>query len=695
MIEFSSIFSFWWLLPILILSIGFAALLYIRNKKEEFPKWMIILLTFMRATVFFILGFLLISPLVISWKTEVEKAKIILLKDNSRSMILHGDSTINREFNNDIIKNVTSSLINKYEVIDYNFGGEIDNNSIDNDFASVRTDINTALNTVLQKHRYSNIGAIVLMTDGIYNMGNNPIYSSQNSRFPIYTLGFGDTIPHSDIAVAKVITNKTAFIKNKFPLEVSVFSQKLKNEKSKIFIKSNGKIIDSKEISFKNDNDFQKHIFYIEEKDAGLKSYTIEVQTVSQERNTLNNLKTVNVEVLGAKKKVLMLYSASHPDIAAIKESVNSSEEYELLSLHYSKFKGNIKDYAVVILHQMPDNGVKSANLIVKMRNENIPILFVLGSNSGVHYFNALNTGVNIEFKKSHFIETTAILNSDFSEFGIPEGLANQVSNYPPLYTPYGKFKLSNSVRSIFKQQIGSVATNYPSIAVSENSGKRNAFVFGEGLWRWRIYDFMENKSHDNFDAFVLKIIRYIGLNKTNKRFDLQWESQYFEYEKVDFYAQMYNASYEVVSNAIISIEIMNAEGKVFSFDFSNNGNNYSLSAGRLPAGEYSFTAVSKFNNKDFEQKGNFVIKAVEMEANNLLADHNLLRKISLANSGAYYPANDYSSMIDEILQRESIVDIESSNLQYKDLINFPFIMILIILLLSVEWFVRKWSGSY
>ena len=695
MIEISSIYSFWWLIPVFLLSFALAALLYFRNPREDFPKWVSILLASFRFIVFSLLGFLLISPLIKSWQSEVEKAKIIIVKDDSKSMILYGDSAKLYNSTNEVLNGLSKKLSDKFEVVNYSFGKEIHKSAIDNNFNKLRTDISHVFTTILEKYKYRNVGAVILASDGIYNIGNNPIYSSTYSKFPIYTLGFGDTIAHKDFAISRVVVNKTAFIKNKFPMEVSVSAKMMNGRKSNIIITSKGKLIHKKSVVFNSENDFQKHIFYIDEKEAGLKTYKISIQKDTEEYNTINNSSIVNVDVLGSKKKILLLYSSPHPDIAAIRNSINTSEEYELEVFDYRKFKKNIDEYSLVILHQMPDKNIRSASIIDKIHKKSIPSLFIIGSNSGVHYFNALNMGVSIDFKKQAFVETTPMANPDFVDFVIPNEFLNQIAYYPPLYSPYGKYKLSNSIHTILYQQIGSVATKYPQICVSENSGKRNAFIFGEGIWRWRMYDFMENSSFDNFDSFIMKIIRYISIDKKNKRFDVQWENRYFEFDEVVLNAQFYNASYEAVNDANIELEVKNENGDKYNYSFINNGDSYSVSMGRMQAGKYSFVAKVKYNSKEYIQKANFYVEAVELEGSDLLARHDLLRNISYASDAKFFVSEDYDKLADDIINRKDIVDIETQVLQYKDLINSPLLLLLIIILLSVEWFVRKQTGSY
>ncbi len=695
MFEISSIYSLWWMLPVIILSIALSALLYFKNSKEEFSNWVNFLLASFRFIVFSVLGFLLLSPLLISWQTKVEKAKIIIVTDDSKSMTLWGEQDKLKEYNNSILEKLNKGFSEKFDIINYSFGNNIKIKTEENTYSNLRTNINGAIKSISEKYKYNNIGAIVFLSDGIYNVGNNPIYSIKYSKFPVYTLGFGDTIMHHDIAIEKVLVNKTVFIKNKFPMEVSVSAKMLKGKKSKLIVTSNGKTIHTYVLNFDSNNDFLKHRFFIEEKNSGFKTYKIYIQEIDNERNILNNIARANVEVLGSKKKVLLLYTSPHPDVAALQHSIKKSEEYELEISNVYKFKKDIKDYSLIIMHQIPDNNVRSVSIINKMKIEGIPALWILGAKSGIHFFNAMKVGISIKSKKQSFIESTSIVNTDFAEFVIPKNLANQISLYPPLYSPYGRYKTYNSIRTIFYQQIGSVATKYPQVCISENSGKRSAFILGEGIWRWRLYDFMENNSHINFDSFILKLIRYVSIQKNIKRFDVQHKAQYKEFDDVVFNAQFYNASYEALNNVVIDLVISNQDSNKYNFSFSNDGHLYSVSAGRLPRGEYTYKAVVKYNNKKFIKRGKFYVDGVELEGTNLLANHDLLRKMALKSNAEFYISDNYKYLIDDINNREDIVNIETQTLEYKDIINYPIIMILLILIMSVEWFIRKQMGSY
>src|SRR5204863_8210227 len=90
---------------------------------------------------------------------------------------------------------------------------------------------------------------------------------------------------------------------------------------------------------------------FLEAKKKGMHHYRIEVSTISGEMTTVNNVKDIFVEVLETKQKVLLLAASPHPDLGAIKQSIESSENYEVKVSTLEQFDGKVNDYDVVVLH--------------------------------------------------------------------------------------------------------------------------------------------------------------------------------------------------------------------------------------------------------------------------------------------------------------------------------------------------------
>jgi len=468
-----------------------------------------------------------------------------------------------------------------------------------------------------------------------------------------------------------------------------------KNTVTKVSLFQGSKLISSQNLKIESDNQLLKVLFEVKAKESGLKSYKIIVQSFEGELNTINNVKTVNIDVIGEKKKVIMLYSAPDPDIAALKQVFENSEEFEVEEKLLSDFRNNLKDYNLAIFYQLPNANRQSLNLIKKAKDNGIPFMVILGGQTDLQRFNSLKLGININAKSNSTLESTSILNTEFSDFIISKSIKEQLPEFPPLFVPFGKYDYSNFVHPIIYQRLGSVSTQYPLIAVSEQNAYRNAFIFGEGIWKWRMMDFLKNKQHEVFDDFVMKLIRYISLTKSYQQFDVQYKRRVSQIEPIEFYATLLNESYEKVVDADIQMIIKNEKGEEFPFAFSKYEDGFKLNVGQFPQGIYNFVASVNYNGKYMESKGGFVVDAIQLEAVNLQADFDILRKISAKSGGEFYVQKDNEKLISQILDKEDIVNIQRQYMQFKELIKLPWIWFLLVFLMSAEWFLRKQMGSY
>ncbi len=694
MFELTTTYSLWWMLPIVILSALLSAILYYRNNKDEFPVWINVLLFSIRFVVFVILSSFLLSPTLKSWKTEIEKPVVILAVDNSKSMILSGDTVENRKNNINVIERLIDGLGAKYQIDKFTFGEKIQEN-FKPDFSDKYSDLSQLLINVGQRYQYRNVGALIVMSDGIYNRGSNPIYSASYLRFPIFTIGVGDSSIHADLSINQVLYNKSVFLENTFPIEAKIMTINRKNTKLKVSLFHNSKLVDAQFIKVNSDKQLIRVLFNVKAKTSGLHSYKIVVQPFSGELNVLNNVKNINIDVIGDKKKVLLLYPSPNPDIAALVQIFDKSDEFELEEQMLSNFKKNIKDYNLIIFYQLPNSSISSINIVKKAKKEDIPFLMILGPQTNLKRFNLLGLGIDISAKRNSVFEVTPLINPDFSDFTISKILKEEMVDFPPLYSPFGKYKIANFVHPVIYQQLGTVRTNYPLIAVSEQNAYRQAFIFGEGLWKWRMMDFLNNKHHDEFDRFIMKLVRYVSLTKSYQKFDIQYKRRNSRIEPIEFYAKFLNDNYEKITDADIQLLIFNSNGEKFSFAFSNKDDGYFLNVGQFPQGIYKFVAMTNYHGKSFQYKGSFVVDAIQLEAINLQANFDFLRKISAKGGGDFYTQQQLDKLIRDIINKEDIVNIQKQYIQFKELISFPWIWGILVVLISIEWFLRKQMGSY
>jgi hypothetical protein len=193
----------------------------------------------------------------------------------------------------------------------------------------------------------------------------------------------------------------------------------------------------------------------------------------------------------------------------------------------------------------------------------------------------------------------------------------------------------------------------------------------------------------------VSKTVQYLSSRDDKRKFRVYPAKNSFdENEQVLLNAELYNDAYELVNTPDVNVAIRNREGKSYSFLFSRSGNAYTLDAGILPSGEYSFDAKTKLGNKAYQAAGQFVISEQQAEYQQTTANHQLLFALSNQSGGEMIYHNQLSSLPELIKANENVKTIVYEDRKYEDAVNYKIIFFLILVLLSVEWFSRKRNGE-
>ncbi|MCF8303774.1 MAG: hypothetical protein K9I94_10910 [Bacteroidales bacterium] len=684
-----------WFIPLCLVGGAlYAFILYYRERDNEFSarlRWMLATFRFVAVSI---IAFLLLSPLVKTISEVKEKPIVVIAQDNTRSVVTNRDSSYYNSEYLQRLQQVAGQLEEGYEVKTYSFGEEV-NEGLPEDFTGRQTNFDELFESLRTRFTNRNVGALVLASDGIYNRGMNPVYSARNLEFPVYTVALGDTTLPRDLILTEVNSNRIAYSGNKFPMEAIVQANRLKGKRVSLTVSSEGKNLYSKEITITSDQFSTKVSFQLEAGEKGLKRYDVQLEAVGNERSTANNSKQVFIEVLEGKQKILLLANTPHPDIKAIKEAISGNFNYEIESTYIDEFGGNTEEYNLVILHQLPPGNPLNRRKIEQVMQADIPVLFVIGTQTNLVAFNRLNTGLRIVIQGDQQNEALPVVNERFALFNISNSAKSAVKKYPPLISPFADYQMPNSARVFMHQQIGSVTTDKPLVVFNESSGRKTGVIAGEGLWRWRLYNYSQQRNHEAFNEIINKMIQYLSVKEEKKRFRVMAENNYLENRAVTFEAELYNASYELVNEPEVELTIEDEEGKQYPFGFSRTGNAYRLKAGTFPVGNYTWQARTTLGEEVFTDNGQFSVSPLNIETVKTIADHGLMYRLAQRHDGEMlYPAN-LDQLPDMINQRDDVKTLSYGRERYEDLVSLEWLFFVILALLAFEWFMRKRGGAY
>jgi hypothetical protein len=695
LISFGIKYWFVFLLVLLVAAAGIVFLLYFRNKdNRELTKTQRNILMILRFFSFSLIAILLLSPFIKNLKKMVQNPLIIAAWDNSGSVTSTGDSLqLTREFIQ--LKNrISDELGSNYNLVHYTFGQETRFDGEIN-FSEKKSDYSNLINTLNNNHFNEKIGALLLAGDGIYNQGKNPVNMLENINFPVYSIGLGDTTEITDARIQGIKANRTSFSGNRFPVEIDTRFLKLRNSSLRVTVHEEKKEVAQVVITPSNNDYFQTQQFILDAGDPGLKRFTATIEIAENEKNTRNNTEHFVVNVLENKQKILILSDGAHPDIGAIKNTLEQQKSYEVSVFTEEPYPSNFSDFNLVILNQLPTSAKSMANIIESESNQKVPLLFMVGGKTFLPQLNALAHGSTVQPRAGTAEEAQAIINPAYANFTLSENFREVLEKFPPLMVPFANYQLDPEFNTLFFQKIKNIETGKPLISTGIFKGKKIGFVFGEGIWRWRLNNYFQNQSHAQFNELLNQLIQYLALRENEDNFIVNYDLVYTETDPVIMTAEVYNDVFERISNEEVTIVLRNESGDELDFTFDVRNNGYFLNAGNLPVGTYTFQAEVTIGNQTFSETGNFAVTAVNLENIVTQANHGMLYQLSAQTGGAFFTQKEVAQAMEELKNSNSLKPVNYFQEMITELLNLRWLFFVVLLLLSVEWFLRKYWGIY
>ena len=655
----------------LFLGIGYAYFLYRKEvllKAKKLKQLLFIIRTFFIA----LLAVLLLNPVVKSIHKTKHKPIVILAQDISES--------IPDSFALQILTQISKELTD-FEVHEFSFSDKV-NKGFSSDNSGLTTNYSNLFQDMNSRFANQNIAGLVLATDGLYNSGSNPLYDNR-INFPIYPIAQGDTLVKRDISIAKVLKNEIAFLGNTFPLEITLSAQQCKGEDIQVEVWNKGKKIHTEDRIISTDDEYQKVKINLLAENVGLQHYTISVSQLHNEENSRNNSYTAYVEVIDSRYKILLLTEKTHPDIGAYKSAIKKNKNYAVEQVNVNDFNGSFEAYQLVVIF-----GIKENNpLLALLEKANVPLLvFDIQQNSNLKLTSAFSFR-----SRGSLEEVKAIKSESFSKFTFSPELLNLIQDAPPLQTPFGKYTLQIGSEVVIAQQVGMQVTPKPIILIDEANGRKLAFITAEGFWKWKLYDYANARNNEAFDELFSKLTQYLVLQEDKSKFRIDYKKQFAENSNIYFEASLYNESYELINDKEISLVIQNEKGDEFDYEFSKSLERYNLNVGVLDVGRYTFLA--KVKGGKLIRKGSFDVRAIQLEQLYTVANHKLLFQLANISGGKLFYPNQLDKIITAIKKSKNNFISVSSKEKLKGMINIPLVLLILLILISLEWFLRKYNG--
>lgn len=637
----------------------------------------VFVLAFLRFLTFFTLFILLVNPVIQlkSWYTE--KVVLPVLIDNSQSVALL-DSTFTKTNWDAYFKNQTE-LNKKFQVVVYPFDAQLHSNGSKINFKGKTTQISQAATQLNELYRNS-YQPILLITDGNQTQGSDYVYAF-NPNAKVFPVIVGDTAFVYDAQIFQANSNKYVFVNNQFPIEIFANVVTQKSTKVDLVITNENKQVYKKTYELTPEKNSLNEVVYLTANEIGVKKYKVQLITDQAERNIQNNSKTIAIDVIDQKTEIALVSAMVHPDLGALKRSIEKNEHHKVTILKPNQ-TSNIQNYDLLILYQ-PINSFATVWKQIQQTHKN----YWLIGGMNTDYLSLNQNQSDFLFKLYNQPEQyMADKNTEFSVFEVPN---LSFANLPYLDFPFGTIETKTKQTPLLYLKTRGIKTDMPMLTFAEVLNQKKVYWFGENLWKWRIETANEN---DYFYQLTDKIIQYLAIKSPKQNLIVELDNLYNQTDVIQVVAQFFNKNLEYDTQAILQAELLHIDTKnIKKYNFSKRTNEAFLHISDLEPGKYQLKVIESKSKKQVIKT--FEVLAFNAELQAIQANVKQLKILAQQSKGESFLIKDIDKVVKQLVNDTDYLPTQKEIISKQALIDWPWLLILILILVIAEWFIRKYNG--
>ena len=737
----------WWAILAIALGILAAVIYQFLGLKQRLGGRRGALLTCLRALVYALLIFFLLSPGLVQKRVTKLRRPLTLLIDTSQSMGLPaspgGPADKSRL---DLIKEKLQGgkpplllrLERDYDLRLYQFSTGIEPVAPSALAQLSPQGKGTRLIETLREASREAGGraAIVLFSDGIANGESRALDDSLSLPLPVVAVGVGESQGFTDLRIADLGAPEFAFRGREFKIDLTIEAYGLAGKSVPLYFNRGKNLISSRSINVDRDSFEQRITFSFTPKELGPHSFTVSVPSQAGEQITQNNQKEFKVEVQRDKLRVLTLSGVPSWNYRFLRMALKQDPLIDLVSFVFLRtptdvvdvpdnqlslipfpideiFLEELKNFDVVFLDDFSHRSYFNVVYLEKVRD------FVrdgggLAMFGGVRSFDSggyaegpLSEALPVELngKGSYQVETRVrgVLTPSGKAHPItrllPEPQANEEvwKKMPPL-TRLNQVLRAKGETLLLAAPDGA-AGGPPLLTVGRFGKGRTLALMSDDVWRWSFAAVGAKESPQNH----LKLIRHA----------VRWLAQEPMFEQVqirsigglkgpggktEFKIQALKDDFTPASHAQVRLRVTAPEGEQLTLEAAPENQEGEYRAEFTPAreGSYRVEAEAQLGGRLLgRDRKNFLVAFPYGETDDGKPRPDLLKRIAERSHGEYIPISEWN---EKSLERIATVLDHLSPSEIVERLEVPLwstlwtFSVILILLASEWWIRRKWG---
>ena len=667
-------------------------------------------LTGLRSLAFLVLLLILLNPVISINEERTSPLRLALLFDNSQSTTIEKGTYDGERRYRDVMRILTTDTADEREhvVIEtYGFDAELFPVSSPEELTldGTRTNIDRGLADFLELLDQQE--ALIVVTDGIVTSGRDPSATASQMPIPVYTVGIGDTSRQNDIVVQRVTHNPTASLNSSLTVEASILNDGFPDRDILVQLRHEDQVIQEQTIRSSEMRSVQQVRFEIMLEEEGLQQFQVHVPEIPGEWTAENNTRWFSVDVRDDRLRILHLAYEVHPDVRNVRRFLREDKQIALESRTWIArdryVEGELPDRPdtldLVILQGFPHVDLNDAHAgkVADRFSENA--LFLIGSaGQDVSRLSTLFSGeLPIRFQSGYRWQDVQFhLPAERSshavlDFEMPDDL-----RVTPIRGGIRDAGTTANAAALLRTTYRGNETQAPLLAVQTIGNRNISQLNAYNMYLWSLSTRKETR--DFWEDLLNNIIKWTAAQPDEELLNITPAEPVFQLgEPVVLNGFLRNESGEPEENAVIDMVLDSDNIDERRYVMSNeSGGRYQLEIGNLPEGSYRFTGMAKRGDREIDTRtGQFTVGGVNREYLDTVRDDDLLRFIAQVSGGQFLPherAEDLFAILDEQIGFEQRLETTSETLSLH---RNPLWFILVILLLTLEWGIRKYRSLH
>ncbi len=721
---------------------------YRRTTRPVTRRWKNLLIG-LRSAVLMLLLLLLMRPVITTFEVNPQETYLAVLVDDSASMQI-GD-VAGFESRQQAVADalygaggIVEGLADRYQVRTFAFNQTVRRVSGAEDLTAQgnASGLEQAMRQVAEQLGGLPLSAVVMISDGADNADTDPLLSARDfavRQIPVFTVGVGEELIPRDVGISSVSASQTLLDNSVFDVQVDLNHQGYTGQALTLRVMDGETEVSAQQITLATDGTRRVELEVSPERKEPI-LYELRVDELDGEIVLQNNRYQFLVDN-SERPPLNVLYVDGHPrnEFKFIRRAVESDSSLRLasylrtgpgrfyrqgissaleLSGGFPTTAEDLYQYEAVILGDIGRDFFTDEQLLTLQEfvSERGGGLLVAGMLDDAFVDSVVADVLPLTLSRSDLLPANL-------QGGIRRGSHATGELFAPRLTAAGEFsellRLDSddavnrrlwaelpTLQGIYAtgraKPGATVLLEHPSLqyqnqalpvlATQRYGSGRSMSMNTASTWRWQMLMSAEDESHERLWRQMLRWLAQGALERVSIQFDKPF---YHAGDTVNVSVKVLDASFEPDNNASLWIQrtdpLGNAVDIAMEWDINQDGT-YVSRFKASDEGVYRVlvdVASAAGSGLETEKPAAFVVTPSLREFNNAGRDTGMLSRIADSGGGRYYDLSAARQLINDI---DHVPGAYSREVQ-EDLWDRPWLLILLIALMCMDWMARRYRG--